>query len=65
MIERMLCKVEGFVFGVTFVVAGCLAYARYMDIQQREREKAKSEEGGDATHYANGKEFHINGCDDD
>lgn len=44
MIERMLCKVEGFVFGVTFVVAGCLAYARYMDIQKKE---AESEEGGD------------------
>ncbi len=62
MIERMLCKVEGFVFGVTFVVAGCLAYARYMDIRNKE---AESEEGGDATHYANGKEFHINGCDSD
>lgn len=46
MIERMLCKVEGFVFGVTFVVAGCLVYTRYLDIQHREREKAESEEGG-------------------
>lgn len=44
MIERMLCKVEGFVFGVTFVVAGCLVYARYMDIQKK---KTESEEGGD------------------
>lgn len=65
MIERMLCKVEGFVFGVTFVVASCLVYTRYLDIQQREREKAESEEGGDATLYANGKEFNINGCDGD
>lgn len=65
MIERMLCKVEGFVFGVTMAMMGMLAWARYLDIQQREREKAKSEEGGDATHYANGQEFHINGCDGD
>lgn len=46
MIERMLCKVEGFVFGVTTAMMGMLAWARYLDIQHREREKTESEEGG-------------------
>lgn len=65
MIERMICKAEGFAFGVLFTVTGALVYARYMDIQKREQKEAESEEGGGATLYANEKVFNINGCDGD